>query len=402
MRLVGVVALVAIVVALFGCSGTTSTPPDNGGGGTVTVAYVGSQVCSQCHRSQYADWTTTSHSRAVATLVDHGRETTESCLECHALGLGQPGGFIDMTTTQDRGNVGCESCHGPGGEHIKNPGQVRLLKSLSSDVCGRCHTGPRYGTYDEWKTSKHANALASVRTSPQGGPECLTCHSADAILAQNQNVVVGLQAETVVAQDSVTCVVCHFPHGGPNAHQLRLPVSQVCLPCHTDQGTKPGGTPHSAQAEVLLGVGGYRAPEVENVMGPMDHGTAFGKRCAQCHVFKITPDQPSVTNPVIYGHTFEPNVPTSCTYCHAASKALALKSAAQAEIGGKVTALKRYFAPGDPLYINRDSLSIDKQVRLDVAKLNVQLVDVDGSRGVHNLDYARALLQTAEDIFTTL
>ena len=59
-----------------------------------------------------------------------------------------PGGEmnIDDDPELDEINVGCESCHGPGSEHVANGGRARFIvnpKYLSAErasvVCGRCH-----------------------------------------------------------------------------------------------------------------------------------------------------------------------------------------------------------------------------------------------------------------------
>ena len=53
---------------------------------------------------------------------------------------------IDDDPELDEINVGCESCHGPGSEHVANGGRSRFIvnpKYLSAErssvVCGRCH-----------------------------------------------------------------------------------------------------------------------------------------------------------------------------------------------------------------------------------------------------------------------
>ena len=62
--------------------------------------------------------------------------------------VNDPGGDmnIDDDPELDEINVGCESCHGPGSEHVANTGRSRFIvnpKYLSAErssaVCGRCH-----------------------------------------------------------------------------------------------------------------------------------------------------------------------------------------------------------------------------------------------------------------------
>jgi len=86
------------------------------------------------------------------------------CASCHLTGwqryqdkatgqflvraVNDPGGElnIDDDPGLDEINVGCESCHGPGSEHVANGGRSRFIvnpKYLSAErssaVCGRCH-----------------------------------------------------------------------------------------------------------------------------------------------------------------------------------------------------------------------------------------------------------------------
>jgi predicted CXXCH cytochrome family protein len=398
--------MVAGCVGGVGDSGDTGdgdTPGD--GDGMATARFVGSQVCSQCHRSQHAAWTTTAHSDAWATLVDIGQDTNERCIACHSVGYGREGGFVDATTTPQLTDVGCENCHGAGGEHIQNPQQYPLTSSLSSDLCGGCHQGFHHPTFEQWQESGHAKALETIAEHPYGRDSCLECHSAESILSQGEDVVLALQFDqtpTAVAENSVTCQVCHGAHGTPNEGQLRAPKSELCLTCHTTGNTLPGGEPHHAQREVLLGVRGRTASGDEAIGPNSPHTTAVAARCAQCHVYQEHPEDPTRENPVNTGHTFSPVIPNSCSECHTETQATQLKQAANAEIEGLLANLNRYLDENDSLYIDPETLTEEQREDYDIAVFNTHLVEVDASGGVHNLDYARSLLETAQSLFQGL
>jgi hypothetical protein len=103
------------------------------------AAYVGSSACQSCHPEEHARWLAQGHAKALATLEAKGKAGDPGCLRCHTTGLGKEGGFQAGGGAQpDVANVGCESCHGPGGDHIgegaSRPGTILKL----SDKCGSC------------------------------------------------------------------------------------------------------------------------------------------------------------------------------------------------------------------------------------------------------------------------
>jgi Cytochrome c554 and c-prime len=98
--------------------------------------------CALCHQRQAAQWQTTDHARALATLQKNGHDRDAACLGCHTTGLLEPGGTRNLkTATTYFHDVGCESCHGPSAAHVrsadKHKGTSRKVDPL---VCLGCHT----------------------------------------------------------------------------------------------------------------------------------------------------------------------------------------------------------------------------------------------------------------------
>lgn len=99
------------------------------------ATYVGSDACKSCHKESYKVWENTPHSHAYQTLVDatnpKNRQFDGECIVCHVVGFEYATGFRSDKATPDLVNVGCESCHGPGSEHIadrkKNNKQILAL-----------------------------------------------------------------------------------------------------------------------------------------------------------------------------------------------------------------------------------------------------------------------------------
>jgi len=88
--------------------------------------FVGSEKCAACHEESYRVWKRSGHSRAWETLVrlDPPRNFDPECISCHVTGWHPTryfpylSGFLSEQKTPHLINVGCESCHGPGGEHV--------------------------------------------------------------------------------------------------------------------------------------------------------------------------------------------------------------------------------------------------------------------------------------------
>ncbi len=120
--------------------------------GTPEVAYVGSERCKKCHAMEYDVWKKTGHSHAYDTLATKARfpsnrQYDPECVVCHVTGLQHPTGFADPPKVDGDGNplpakaiadhnkkfesVGCESCHGPCGPHVKNTRDVNIHKLIN-------------------------------------------------------------------------------------------------------------------------------------------------------------------------------------------------------------------------------------------------------------------------------
>ncbi len=106
-----------------------------------TAPYVGSQACQSCHAKEFETWSKQPHASAMASLEKKGATQKLDCLACHTTAMGRPGGFPKDGKPADHADlarVGCESCHGPGGDHVK-PDAPRVGNIVSlTDKCGSC------------------------------------------------------------------------------------------------------------------------------------------------------------------------------------------------------------------------------------------------------------------------
>lgn len=113
--------------------------------------YVGSDACQSCHEKEFEIWSAGGHGHALDSLEAKGKADDQDCLVCHTTAYGRKGGFPKggvPAEHPDLARVGCESCHGPGGNHI-GPQAERFgtIVSLGDKcdscvilkICGSCH-----------------------------------------------------------------------------------------------------------------------------------------------------------------------------------------------------------------------------------------------------------------------
>jgi hypothetical protein len=112
--------------------------------------YVGMDKCVSCHKTAAAFWRTTVHAHAWKTLVDVGKQADYKCVGCHVTGYGQIGG-TSLGHTQRLENIQCETCHGPGSEHVAAKGledPPAIQRNTPSPVCTNCHNEHHSDTFN--------------------------------------------------------------------------------------------------------------------------------------------------------------------------------------------------------------------------------------------------------------
>lgn len=120
-------------------------PPPLGPG---DIAFVGSKACATCHAPAYSWWQAHPHGLAYETLEERDKQFNLDCVGCHVTGYNQPGGST-VTWNLDGAlvDVGCESCHGPGASHVKNPA-IDVLKDPPESTCVGCHNEEHSDQFD--------------------------------------------------------------------------------------------------------------------------------------------------------------------------------------------------------------------------------------------------------------
>lgn len=312
----GLTAALFIFVALGGCSADEKlvyrdrapfNPPLDAVSGFLGYYQPSTKqtTCGNCHAGHQAKWKATRHAGAYASLT--AITTREAfCYGCHTV-TGNGNRLIGVTAGHDVAkdsvyyDVQCESCHGPGLEHVEGVGQASLVRPLAKlsmagrGNCGDCHSGTHQPFAEEWRASGHANVSASRAANA----ECQTCHDGRKALASWGVDANYAERDSTTAYQATTCSVCHAPHGSANPSQLRFsvtaadPAQNLCMKCHLRR-TEPSTsaiTPHAPQGAVLLGFAGYRPPgfayDTARIFG--SHATTQNpKLCAGCHAGKFT------------------------------------------------------------------------------------------------------------------
>jgi hypothetical protein len=340
--------------------------------------YMGSSVCSLCHSGStnaadiYTPWAATKHARAFKEAID-GVSTDhfgKNCISCHVVGfdtnaLAANNGFDDVMVSsgwifptnftngtfasmpaelQNLANIQCESCHGPGSEHVNAAiypaftrtnlaNWPRIGATLAAGSCVQCHDSlsHHYKTA-EWKNSRHA--IATRSPSGAGRDACIRCHTAKGFVDFISSG--GTPYVTNTVYEAITCAACHSPHSGANAHQLRsaplytLPegttvtnagLGALCMQCHHSRNgaatnnvlkysqnlpTWDGGVsfgPHDSTAgEMIEGVGGIT---YGRDIPSGTHSITISNTCVGCHMQPVASTDPAFTK--AGGHTFSMN-----------------------------------------------------------------------------------------------
>jgi predicted CXXCH cytochrome family protein len=280
-------------------------------------------TCGNCHADTQVEWAETAHAHAWEGLQS-SPGAAEFCEGCHTVGelgnaLTAASGWnaVKDSTYLD---VQCESCHGPGNDHVGAPDMTQPLASIAVDTgatngCGECHEGTHHPFVEQWRMSAHSSGFSFGYAGGRDG--CDECHSAQGALEQQFN-----SNADYVEKDgdplTIVCAVCHDPHGGPFDSQTRAPVGEgtprsLCMLCHYNNAVPTETThgPHAAQGPLVLGeqIGWW--PDgfewLDGLTGSHGDTDVNERLCATCHVvaFEVTDE---ATGDFVFhsvGHTFE-------------------------------------------------------------------------------------------------
>ncbi len=287
-----------------------------------------------------------------------------TCTECHN----------DTTVIEAKQVQYQASVHRTGGNFERNDA-----------ACAICHTSEGF-------TERIASGSLEI-AGPVENPSpinCRTCHQihttytdADFALRTDAPVKIELTGDTFDAGKGNLCASCHQPRW-----DYQVPgVGEV------DITSNRWGPHHGPQAAMLLGVGGYGAPSTASV-----HYSAIKDGCPVCHMAAAYGAQAG-------GHTMnmtytlhgavDDNV-AGCLSCHSGLEDFD-RNGVQTEIESMLDELHGLLLANG--IMDQSGLAVTgKYTAAQAGALwNYLLVEEDRSEGVHNPQYAKALLQAAID-----
>jgi hypothetical protein len=291
------------------------------------------------------------------------------------------------------------------------PAAAQTMIDPATIPCTSCHNATTLIVSKEaqFHESKHGTGDAFIRGT---SADCAGCHGSEGAKARiNAHLNPhDPSIEGVVNVSPYNCRTCHNIHttytkadfsltGGEQAVQMENTAStfdggagNLCANCHQIRNPAPEvtggmikvdsahwGTHHGVEASMLLGEGG-----LGGVTGsPSLHYLTVEDTCVGCHMGKE------------HNHTFEPAV-ARCTGCHDGLKNFD-NDGVQTEIAGMLEKVKAALTAKGAL--DKDGLTVpgDYPEAVGNALWNYEFVAEDGSNGVHNADFAKALLQYGID-----
>jgi predicted CXXCH cytochrome family protein len=250
--------------------------------------------------NQYAGQTI--HHRDWLHWTGNAQNWNTMCASCHSTDLQKNYDFASDTynTTWNEINVTCESCHGPGSEHVdfmNSPEYKRGLKSVNFGFLYGKETDPQLqlNTCAPCHARKSDIAQEMIRSSEIMDDLIPQVISNDFYYADGQireeDYEYSSFTQSKMFHNNVRCSNCHNPHSG----KLMVIGNDLCMSCHEPKYNTKEHHFHPIETE-----------GAQCISCHMPVKTYMGNDHRRDHSFRIPrPDQS-----VVFG------TPNTCTSCH--------------------------------------------------------------------------------------
>lgn len=176
---------------------------------------------------------------------------SSTCLGCHQMRnqtMSRSPHFKKAVKGAPVNDYGCESCHGPGAQHVgkgggKGVGGIssfgkNVAATERASVCLRCHESSKQNFF--WEVSVHkkndvacndCHSVHALDTSPKKNQvnTCGKCHKDITIRANRRS-------HHPIVEGKLQCSSCHNPHGALGPSMVKTPsVNQLCYTCHAEK-----------------------------------------------------------------------------------------------------------------------------------------------------------------------
>ena len=321
----GSIVLLAACGSNSGSGGDQSAGTSDGDLGsdpTTGTSYVGAATCIGCHEDfswsadDVADYLAGKHVNNYAGHYGYDYMVENGCDSCHDP-IGDSPDMMALLDNPDLVTVGCENCHGAGGEHY-GVGPIPIAEPGITE-CAQCHDELPESHLEHhpeanfiatnYVASKHYTA--SVRNEAV----CSRCHT-DLGGRLYKDVTTNAQLEATVfpvdSDEAIQCRTCHNPHnaGGllfedveDHGHVVASGEYATCTSCHMPADAVVATTGADADGDGDLDTD-WTTTET------MYHETAYYRIITDTHY-----DDPATTD-VIEGYVVKNLDERACRDCH--------------------------------------------------------------------------------------
>jgi hypothetical protein len=442
--------------------------------------------CMTCHAGNepfqtiFNKWKVSGHANRFKTAITAtGSTYSTSCMKCHTVGYDQTlvaenGGFDDRArqlgwiwanynppkasnwdSLKNRfpslvafASIGCESCHGPGSEHVLGGGDTnKIQRSVDEGVCLKCHDSPQnHPIGRQWANAKHSSVVYSSSFAQQNNGtnnlgNCIRCHDGQGYVNFTKGIGTNTNTYNQGKQEMVACASCHDPHGdngigyqlrsrptgsdtlGNGFHYTGVGTGIVCLDCHKSRYSGPAtvltritnsrwGPHENPQADVYLAQNCVPLPGYPTFRSTA-HKDFLTNACVTCHMAPTDTSSTSGNRNKVGGHAlYLHNDSTdydhleACKTCHAGKTRFDQFIADQdydgdgitepwrKEIDGCDSLLRVELPPRGIDSVSWQLISADSNnVTLRKAYWNWMVIERGSERGMHNPKYSIDVLR---------